>query len=443
MSDAPPRLGDLVIAVPGIDPGHSISRLGELFLLPLYEPLLSLPLVRDGRVAGLISRYQMMQLLFRQFGRELFGRRPVHRFMKQDPVVVEADLPLEAAADQILASMTFPVTEDFIIVRDGRYLGMGTVIGLMQALQRQLSARSRQLARALRDLKASQTQLVQSEKMASLGQMVAGLAHEMNTPLGYVSANVELAEQFFSDARRLNEAVFAFLDLVLAPRVEAEAFDQALARLARLREHHDPAAQAVDVARLFSDTRFGLGEIDKLVRGLQDFSRLDRAGDEAVDIHHCLDAALLLANNLLKDRIHVVRDYAELPPVPCRPSEINQVLLNLIVNAAQAMRTGGVLRLSTGHGDQGVCVRVTDNGPGIPASLLPRIFDPFFTTKAPGEGTGLGLSISHQIIERHGGCIEVRSAPDRGTTFTLTLPAGATARAPTGTDTLSLTRRTP
>ncbi len=422
MNDPLPRIGDLVIAVPGADPALSIARIGEALLEPRYEPLLSLPLVEGRRVVGLISRYRMMQLLFRRFGRELFGRRPVRRFMKRDPVVIEADLALEDAAEMILERLTFPVTEDFVIVRDGLYEGMGTVLGLIQALQEQLAARSRQLAAALRNARESQSQLIHSEKMASLGQMVAGLAHEMNTPLGYVHGNVELAEQFFSESRRVNKAVFEFMDLVLGPRVEAEDFEAAVARLTRLREQCDLAGSADDVARLLADTRFGLGEIDKLIRGLKDFSRQDRAREEDIDLHRCLESALLLANNQLQGRIRVRREYGRLPAITGCPSQINQVLLNLLANAAQAMPGGGEIRLATGADQRHVHITISDTGTGIEEAVLPRIFDPFFTTNKTGEGTGLGLSISHRIIAQHGGRIDVVSRVGGGTTFTVRLP---------------------
>lgn len=422
MSETAPRIGDLVIQVPGVDPHTSILKIGDLFLEPVYEPLLSMPLIEDGRVAGLISRYQMMQVLFRQFGRELFGRRPVQRYMRTDPVVVEADLSLEEAADIILDALTFPVTEDFVIVRDGVYLGMGVVMRLIQALQRRLGERSRELAAALADLKASESQLIQSEKMASLGQMVAGIAHEINTPLGYVRNNMDLAEQFFQESRAVNDAVFGFIDLMLSPDLSAEHFDRELEALSRLRDESDLAAFSEDIEKLFADTRFGIGEISKLVRGLKDFSRLDRAVEEQVDLHECLENALLLANNVLKDKVTVHRDYGDLPAVACCPSEINQVLLNMLSNAAQAMEGRGEIRLTTRDDGDRVRIVIADSGRGIPEEVLPRIFDPFFTTKKVGEGTGLGLSISYKIIQQHGGHIDVVSRNNEGTTFTITLP---------------------
>lgn len=430
MSDTT-HIRDLMVPAPSVNPKTSLAEVGDLFLKADYDALLSLPLVEQGQVHGVISRYQMMQVLFRQYGRELFGRKPIEQFMNTRPVVVEADLSLEEGSDIILNSIAFPVTEDFIIVHDGVYQGMGVVMRLIQALQQQLGQRSRDLARALEELKASEAQLIQSEKMASLGQMVAGIAHEINTPLGYVRNNVDMMDGFFRESSELNTAVAELISLMFAPDPEPERMDSQLEKLASLQEQTDFAAFADDLEKLFDDTRFGIGEISKLVTGMKNFSRLDRAIVEEVDIHECLENALMLASNVLKNKVTLMRDYGALPAIPCCPSEINQVLLNMFTNAAQAMEEQGEIRLRTRQMGDRVHITITDTGKGIPEDVLPRIFDPFFTTKKVGEGTGLGLSISFKIIQQHGGHIDVASRRDEGTTFTITLPV-ATAPQRTG-----------
>lgn len=430
MSDTT-HIRDLMIPAPSVNPKTSLAEVGDLFLKADYDALLSLPLVEQGQVHGVISRYQMMQVLFRQYGRELFGRKPIAQFMNTRPVVVEAGLSLEEGSDIILNSIAFPVTEDFIIVQDGVYQGMGVVMRLIQALQQQLGRRSRDLARALEELKASEAQLIQSEKMASLGQMVAGIAHEINTPLGYVRNNVDMMDGFFRESSELNAAVAELISLMFAPNPEPERMDSQLEKVASLQEQTDFAAFADDLEKLFDDTRFGIGEISKLVTGMKNFSRLDRAVVEDVDIHECLENALMLASNVLKNKVTLIRDYGELPSIPCCPSEINQVLLNMFTNAAQAMDEPGEIRLRTQRLGDRVRISIADTGKGIPEEVLPRIFDPFFTTKKVGEGTGLGLSISFKIIQQHSGHIDVASRKGEGTTFTITLPV-ATAPQRTG-----------
>ncbi|MDX1803389.1 MAG: ATP-binding protein [Alcanivorax sp.] len=422
MSDVVNCIGDLVIEVPGVDPQTRVLQVGDLFLESTYEPLLSLPLVSDGKVVGIISRYSMMQVLFRPFGRDLYARQPIERLMSTTPVVVDAALELSEAAERILNSISFPVTEDFIIVRDGRYYGMGVVMRLIQALQRQLAARSRELARALEELKHSETQLIQSEKMASLGQMVAGVAHEINTPLGYVRNNMDMLQGFFQESSQVSQAALNLTDVMLADTMDEALFNQRLAEMVAFKEQMSFAEFADDMERLFADTRFGVDQISKLVTGMKNFSRLDRDIVEEVDLHECLDSALMLANNVLKHKAKVYKQYGDIPRVACAPSEVNQVLLNMLTNAAQAMDEPGRILLRTEADEQSVRILIQDTGKGIPREVRARIFDPFFTTKKVGEGTGLGLSISYKIIQQHGGNIQVISQVGKGTRFTITLP---------------------
>jgi len=177
-----------------------------------------------------------------------------------------------------------------------------------------------------------------------------------------------------------------------------------------------------DLSQLFGDTLFGLEQIGELVVGLKDFARLDRAMSEEVDLNDCIRSALLIARNSIKDKAEALLQLGELPPIPCAPSQINQVLLNLFTNAAQAIDGFGQILVKTWAEESAVFVSVQDNGRGMPAPVLARIFDPFFTTKAVGQGTGLGLSISFKIIQDHGGLIRVASEPGRGTRFLIRLP---------------------
>jgi signal transduction histidine kinase len=252
-----------------------------------------------------------------------------------------------------------------------------------------------------RELKMQQAHLIQSEKMASLGQMVAGVAHEINTPLGYASSNVESVKQSLTT-------------------VAADT---------NLSEDAQDRLEEADV--LLEDAMHGMAQIDELVKSLKNFSRVDRSHTELFDINDGLDTALKICRNTLKDQIEVVRDYAGgLPQIVCAPSQLNQVFLNLINNAAQAMAGGGTLTLSSQRDEDHIDIRICDTGCGMDADTQAHIFEPFFTTKPVGEGTGLGLSIVFRIIEDHAGRIAVESTPGQGTQFHIRLPIRQHAQAP-------------
>jgi signal transduction histidine kinase len=421
----------LVQRISPITPQHTVNDVGDALLAEEYSALLSVPVVEDGRPVGVISRYHLMKVFMHRYGREIHGRKPVAQFMRP-PLVVDAAQPMEEAAQHIAASVSLPLTEDFVVVEQDRYVGIGVVLDLLRAMERQAVRRNAELDKALGELKTSQTRLVQSEKMASLGQMVAGVAHEINTPLGYVRGNVENLEpvhgQAFAVLRQFDDLVGmlvsgevdeATLNVHLQAAVEAGA---------ALRE----TAPAEDIAAVFRDTVYGIDQIAELVTSLKNFSRLDQTRTASASVNDCLDAAVTIASNQIKHRAKVIKRYGEVPRIDCAPSQLNQVFLNLITNAAQAMEQPGWIALETRAEGDGVLVTVTDNGRGIPPDVLPRIFDPFFTTKPVGEGTGLGLAISWQIVEQHGGTIQVQSEPGKGTRFAIRLPgrAPATAAAP-------------
>ena len=417
------QLRQLVMDAPGIPPHLLVNDVADMFMDEAHGKLLSLPVLDGDKPVGVISRARMQQVLFRQFGRELFGKKPVTDIMNASPVVIESDVALNEASKTVTERLKFPVTEDFVITEGGRYVGMGAVMHLLNAMEARLAQQTQDLAAAYRDLKASQLQLIQSEKMASLGQMVAGVAHEINTPLGYVKNNIEMMEMFFDSSRGLVEASNALADVLLSSDSTEQELQQRLAALVELRQ--GPAGDAADLMRLFGDTRFGIEQISELVQNLKNFSRLDRAAAADVDLNECLDSAVLLARNVLKTRVEVVRQYGTLPRISCMPSQLNQVFLNLLTNAAQAIEGQGKILLKTEAEAGWLKVTVQDTGKGIPADVLPRIFDPFFTTKPVGQGTGLGLSISYQIVQQHGGDIRVTSQPGKGTRFTVRLPLAA------------------
>jgi signal transduction histidine kinase len=292
-----------------------------------------------------------------------------------------------------------------------------------EQLERRVIERTRALSEALTQLKESEAALIQSEKMSSLGQMVAGVAHEINTPLAYAKNSLGSVGGRLRELARLAAETEKLLELLRAgaanPQELAEQFGLTERLVAELRAHH----ALEELQALVKDGLHGIGQISEIVGNLRNFSRLDRSKVAAFNVNEGLDATLAIARHELKHHA-VKKHYGEVPAITCSPSQINQVFLNLITNAAQALgKRAGEIRIATRREGAGaVAVEVADNGTGIPPEILPRIFDPFFTTKEVGKGTGLGLSIVYKIIEQHGGRISVDSTVGIGTRFTVVLP---------------------
>ncbi len=259
-------------------------------------------------------------------------------------------------------------------------------------LNETLEARVEERTNELREI---QGQLMQAEKMKSLGQLVAGVAHELNNPIGFVHANLQLLDEY---VKKLSDA-------------QAEGADAT-----RIREA---------IAKLIQRSREGTQRVKKIVQDLRTFSRMDQAEIQEVDLHEELDRDLALMEPRFKNEVRVERDYGDLPRVRCYAGQLNQVFLNLLMNACDAIEEKGTIRIVTRRTPGGVRLEFADDGPGIPEEIRSRIFDPFFTTKAVGVGTGLGLSLSHGIIERHGGRIFVESESGGGATFVIELPLDA------------------
>lgn len=274
----------------------------------------------------------------------------------------------------------------------------------------------------IRRLEEAHNQLLQAEKMASLGQLAAGVAHEINNPMGFISSNLGSLRGY---ADRLLALVTAYEGAIASLPPEAPE----RAQVAQARKQADVEFLREDVLTLINESTAGIERVRRIVRDLKTFSHIDSAEWQFVNLNDCLDSTINLAGNeFIGHNVQVVKQYGAIADIECLPSEINQVLLNLLLNAVQAVDTQGTVTVRTGGDDKRVWLEVADTGCGIPPENLKHIYDPFFTTKPVGTGTGLGLSITYGIVRKHGGQIDVQSQPGQGTTFRVTLPVRHAAR---------------
>jgi len=292
----------------------------------------------------------------------------------------------------------------------------GKVITLNDTTELKLAVRQREVA--FEQLKSSQAQVIQSEKLATIGQMTAGVAHEINNPVGFVTSNLSSLSKYVERLAGFIAAVTQLLDRA-APGARDEVQE--------LRRKFKVDFILGDVTKLIAESLDGTARVSKIVKDLGNFSRVDGDDWRPVDLAASLEQAIGIVWNQLKYKVTLQREFGELPPVVCNAQLINQVVMNLLVNASHAMDAPGVIRLSTHLDGPDAVITVADTGKGIAPEHLARIFDPFFTTKEAGKGTGLGLSISADIIKKHAGTIAVESEVGVGTTFTIRIPvAGAT-----------------
>jgi len=299
--------------------------------------------------------------------------------------------------------------------------------GLNEGLEHRVQERTEELSGALAELKESQVQLVQAEKMSSLGQLVAGISHEINTPLLYLANNAAMLEErvavMSSFVKHCSDAFSLNPDNFEDRGVYQAKFVAALRDVKQQLRDDDLEATLEDAEDLVRDSIEGLADLTDMAQSLKDFSRLDRAPTGSFDVNAGLDKTLIIARNIVKHKADVHKFYGEVPEIECSPSKINQVFLNLITNAAQAIDEHGEIVITTKLRDpEHVAVAISDTGCGIPEENLGKIRDPFFTTKEVGTGTGLGLSIVDEIIRSHGGQLLIESKVGTGSTFTVVLP---------------------
>lgn len=265
-------------------------------------------------------------------------------------------------------------------------------------------------------LSDAQDKLMQSEKLASIGQLAAGVAHEINNPIGFIFSNFGTLERYLDDLFQMLSAY--------------EQAEPALAgtplggQLKALREKVELDFLKEDIPSLMNESKDGITRVRNIVQNLKDFSRVDTTQEWVqADLHHGIVSTLNIVNNEIKYKADVLKEFGEIPDIECLPSELNQVFMNLLVNAAHSIQVErGTITIRTGQEGDNVWVEVQDNGGGISKENLGRIFDPFFTTKPVGKGTGLGLSLSYGIVKKHFGHIDVSSEIGVGTRFKVTLP---------------------
>ncbi|PID58862.1 hypothetical protein CSB45_02360 [candidate division KSB3 bacterium] len=288
----------------------------------------------------------------------------------------------------------------------------GTLENRVQERTQEIERKNQRLTELLEKMQNMQKQLVHSEKMASLGQLVAGIAHEINNPVNFISSNM----------RPLKEYISAIKALLLEYEQHSDPGREHGERLRILKADMEFDFLIEDLDDLIEDVEHGAIRIKRIVQALRNFSRLDEAELQTVDIHESLDTTLNLLGHIYGSRIVVHKEYGQIPPVECYAGQLNQVFMNLLANAGQSIARTGNVWIVTSHDGTSLSVVIRDDGEGIPADTLPKIFDPFFSTKDVGEGTGLGLSISYGIIEKHQGEMTVESKPGEGSQFKISIP---------------------
>lgn len=422
-------------------PGNELSKLFD------EEPLLpGILLTKNQQCVGMISRQLFFEQMSRPYGLGLFAGRPVeylYNFLAPSIFIISEDTPIVDATQMALGRSSKLVYEPIVITDNSGQYGLLDFHQLLLAYSQihvlTLSRLQKEKERAriaredFRDLQHNYTRLLQNEKMIALGQLVAGIAHEINNPMNFIYGNLSYATEYVQD-----------LLFIL------QCYQQKI-------PYHDALAQAQnkgieinfimeDLPKLLSSMKVGATRINEIILSLRNFSRLDQAELKFVDLHQGIENTLVILQHNLKaktDRpeIKVIKEYGKLPLVECYAGQMNQVFMNIIANAIDALSESYslsklnddfntnihkdlIIRIRTQVTDENqVMVSIADNGMGIPDSIQKRLFDPFFTTKPVGKGTGLGLSISYQIIvEKHSGNIHCISSPGMGSEFIIKIP---------------------
>jgi len=381
-----------------------------------------------GQLAGMISRRRFLEHLSRPYGVELFSRRPVealYRFAQTDVLVVPANTTIVNAAHQSLKRAPELLYEPIVVELAPQIYRLLDVHQLLIA-QSHIHQLTAQLLH-----EQTQAQMIQTEKMSSLGRMVAGIAHEIRNPVNCISGNMVFLDNYFQDLLYLQDT-YDELDIKDQNKIE------------QTKEEIDIEFLREDMPKMIESVKIAADRLTKIVSSLQNFSHLDEKKPQPADIHECIDSTLLILNNRLKYDINLIKNYEDLPKIPCYSGQLSQVFMNLLSNAIDALMEKlptqkpdwkPEITITTGlkeiEQEEWIFIKIADNGPGIPPEIQGRIFETFFTTKPLGKGTGLGLAISHQIVtEKHTGKLNLSSRwankeenqIETGTEFEILLP---------------------
>jgi two-component system, NtrC family, sensor kinase len=283
----------------------------------------------------------------------------------------------------------------------------------LEQANQQLQSNNVELKQLNEKLESAHTQLLQSEKMASIGQLAAGVAHEINNPVGFVNSNLGTLGKYITSMFNVIAAYEA---------AEAKAGSNTCPEVSQVKKTVDFNYLKEDIPSLLKESQDGLSRVTRIVQDLKDFSHVDETSWQHANLEQGIDSTLNVVANEIRYKAEVVKEYSGLPDIECMPSQLNQVFMNMLINAAQAIDNKGTITVRTGTSGDEVWVEVQDTGKGISPENLSRIFDPFFTTKPIGKGTGLGLSLAYGIVEKHHGRIEVKSEVGKGSTFRVCLP---------------------
>lgn len=344
----------------------------------------------------------------RNAGGDVIGAIETLQDITERKVAEAALMTAQLEIEQVVDQRTAQLAEVNKVLKDD--------IRRRELAERELLERNAELKALNAQLSSAQEHLVQSEKLASIGQLAAGVAHEINNPIGYIFSNFGTLEKYLADLFRMLGAY---------EKVEHRHSDaRTLSELVALRKEMELDFLKEDIPTLMRESKEGIVRVRKIVQDLKDFSHVDTNPDwQFANLNQGIDSTLNVINNELKYKADVVKEYGELPEVQCMPSQINQVVMNLMTNAAHAIGPErGKITVRSGVEEDRVWFEVADSGSGIPQDVLPRIFDPFYTTKPVGKGTGLGLSLSYGIVQKHHGSIQVQNEIGKGATFRVTLP---------------------
>ncbi len=297
----------------------------------------------------------------------------------------------------------------------------------LMATSAKVEAQNNELKNTLKRLEDTQAQMLQSEKMASIGQLAAGVAHEINNPTGFISSNLKTLQDYQDDIGQLINKYHELIAIVENDRSAEipESIKQRIQDIRFFEQDIDIGYIKEDITDLIADCREGTARIKKIVIDLKDFAHPGEDRIQSMDINRGLESTLNVVNNEIKYKATVQKDFGDLPEIKGFPQQINQVFMNILVNAAQAIEKRGQIVVKTRHVDDHVEIMISDTGCGISRENLQKIFDPFFTTKDIGKGTGLGMNIAYNIVNKHNGTIAVSSEVDKGTAFTIRLPVHA------------------